>query len=491
MGVEFLEVGFAFPYSDGCTPDGLRSLLLRLAAAWPGWHSFPWRVTRNMHHLLRGPEAKFSYLMMQRCLTGYAAHLVLTAPFEDRDAVLRMMAKTRFEVGGLLLDLTLEAIRGEMRRTDLPYIQDASGPEDGHAHVDAEEIARRRTAFRAAMDGMAKEFRTILNVASLTDCRPGTVCLGRRMETWARGVDMPEPVTLEVQVEDRGRYRVVMPCQREIEALANAGKRVPRLVEGDVRAAREECAAWGWGGERVEKSVGVCGCGGEGKVNSERSTVNSGSGSSSGQGEAAHRNAEGRRDGCEAEMVLRARGMTVVAMPAGWEAGKSVGVGGGGSVCEEAAPRERAATELDGRETGKSVGVGGCGSEGKETVGGGSGKEKGEGKRVGVCGSVCEGTAPRGGTETEPAGGKLRAVRAEAGRERAVVKHPGDRQAIRAAVGRLMAPPNNLSQTEACRQVAEAAVQGRAGKSTLSMSYRLPPDEATPSVIRRTYLADW
>jgi hypothetical protein len=96
-----------------------------------------------------------------------------------------------------------------------------------------------------------------------------------------------------------------------------------------------------------------------------------------------------------------------------------------------------------------------------------------------------------GGSGQEPEGGKLRAVRAEAGRERAVVKHPGDRQAIRAAVGRLMAPPNNLSQTEACRQVAEAAVQGRAGKTTLSMSYRLPPDEATPSVIRRTYLADW
>jgi hypothetical protein len=361
-----------------------------------------------------------------------------------------MMAKTRFEAGGLLLDLLMETVRAEMRRTGLPYIPDASGPEDGHAHVDAEEIARRRTAFRAAMDGMAKEFRTILNVASLTDCRPGTVCLGRRMETWARGVDMPEPVTLEVQVEDRGRYRVVMPCQREIEALANAGKRVPRLVEGDVRAAREECAAWGWGGKRVEKSVGVCGCGSEGKVNSERSTVNSGSGQGKGErkrvgvcgggsvcgNEANIERSTPNAEGCGGEMVLRARGMTVVAMPAGWEAGKSVGVCGGGSVCE-----------------------------GKETVGGGRGQE--------------------------PEGGKLRAVRAEAGRERAVVKHPGDRQAIRAAVGRLMAPPNNLSQTEACRQVAEAAVQGRVGKSTLSMSYRLPPDEATPSVIRRTYLADW
>jgi hypothetical protein len=194
----------------------------------------------------------------------------------DRDADQRMMAKTRFEAGGLLLDLLMETVRAEMRRTGLPYIPDASGPEDGHAHVDAEEIARRRTAFRAAMDGMAKEFRTILNVASLTDCRPGTVCLGRRMEIWARGVDMPEPVTLEVQVEDRGRYRILMPCAQEVEALANAGKRVPRLIEGDVRAAREECAACGGERERVEKSVGVCGCGGEGKVNSERSTVNRG-----------------------------------------------------------------------------------------------------------------------------------------------------------------------------------------------------------------------
>jgi hypothetical protein len=97
-----------------------------------------------------------------------------------------------------------------------------------------------------------------------------------------------------------------MPCQREIEALANAGKRVPRLVEGDVRAAREECAA----------------CGGE------RNAVPRG-GTATEPEEAGER---GQRDGCEAEMVLRARGMTVVAMPAGWEAGKSVGVCGGGRV---------------------------------------------------------------------------------------------------------------------------------------------------------------
>jgi hypothetical protein len=131
-----------------------------------------------------------------------------------------------------------------------------------------------------------------------------------------------------------------MPCQREIEALANAGKRVPRLVEGDVRAAREECAAWGWEREGT-----------------------AGGGSSSGQGEAAQRNAEGRKGGCEAEMVLRARGMTVVALPARDEERDR----GGGTPPETnrraETARERAATELDGRETGKRVGV--CEGEGK------------------------------------------------------------------------------------------------------------------------------
>ena len=62
--------------------------------------------------------------------------------------------------------------------------------------------------------------------------------LGRRLETWARGVEMPEPERLEVREEDRGRYRILMPCEEE--ASASAGKLVPRLIEGYLQVARED-----------------------------------------------------------------------------------------------------------------------------------------------------------------------------------------------------------------------------------------------------------
>jgi hypothetical protein len=251
MQVCQIEVDFAFPYGEGCTPERLIILLSGLAEFWPGWPQFPWRVTRNLHHWLRREEVNFSYLMILRCVTGYAAHLVLTAPFQDREAVLRVMLAMRFEVAGLMRDLLLEAVRGEMLRTRKPYIQDCSGPEDWHEHVEPEEIERRRAAFRLAFEGAAFQFRTILNVAGMTNGRPGTMTLGRRIATWARGVEMPEPERLEVQVENRRRYRILMPSEDEVEALSSAGKLVPRLIEGDLRAAREELRCLGGG-----KSVG-------------------------------------------------------------------------------------------------------------------------------------------------------------------------------------------------------------------------------------------
>jgi hypothetical protein len=369
-------ISFAFSYPTPCTPEELLKVLRRLAADWPGWEHFPWRVTRNIHLFLGRPPVNFHHLMLQRCLTSYAAHLVLTLEFESREDVLAVMIRERFEILGVLRVLLVDALRYEMRFSRRTYIPDCTGSEEGHEHVAPEELAKRRETFRECIEGAAREYRKILDLASQTPSMDEWI-LGRPLRAWARGGDLPEPVTLTVQMEETPAGRVVRPQQVEVARIVAAGKRVPRLL---VTRAREE------GGEGEGMRVGVCG--GEGKVNSERSTVSSGS-------------------------------------------------------------------------------------------------EPREGKRVGECG------APRGGTATEPEGGKLRTVRAEAGRERAVVKHPGDRQAIRAAVGRLMAPPNNLSQTEACRQVAETAVQGRAGKNTLSMSYRLPPDEATPSVIRRTYLADW
>jgi hypothetical protein len=40
--------------------------------------------------------------MIHRCLAGYAAHLVLNSKFEDREAVLAMMLREKFEIVGVL-----------------------------------------------------------------------------------------------------------------------------------------------------------------------------------------------------------------------------------------------------------------------------------------------------------------------------------------------------------------------------------------------------
>ncbi len=77
----------------------------------------------------------------------------------------------------------------------------------------------------------------------MTNGKPGTMTLGWRLETWARGVEMPEPVRLVVRVGDRGRYRILMPC--EPEASSSAGKPVPRLIKGDLQAARKELRCLG------------------------------------------------------------------------------------------------------------------------------------------------------------------------------------------------------------------------------------------------------
>jgi hypothetical protein len=98
---------------------------------------------------------------------------------------------------------------------------------------------------------------------------------------------------LEVRVEDRGRYRILMPCEEEADAIASAGKPVPRLIEGDLRAAREElrCLA-GPGGASGQVAVGRGAHGTKGTHGGDETA-----------------------SFCGAELVMRARGMTVVAMP--------------------------------------------------------------------------------------------------------------------------------------------------------------------------------
>jgi uncharacterized protein YoaH (UPF0181 family) len=459
MQVSQVEVDFAFPYGEGCTPDRLRLQLSSLAEYWPGWHQFPWRVTRNLHHWLRREMVNFSYLMIQRCVTGYAAHLVLTAPFQDRDAVLRVMIAMRFEVAGLIRDLLLEAVRGEMLRTRKPYIQDCSGPEDWHEHVEPEEIERRRESFRGALEGVAIQFRTILNVAGMTNGKPGTMTLGRKIETWARGVEMPDAEVLEVRVEERGRYRILMPCDAEVEAMASAGKPVPRLIEGELRAAREELLCLGSGGTVCSGQVAGGGVLGAGKKKTRRR---------GGQetGDRGRETGDGGVGGCGAELVMRARGMTVVAMPGGGDvesciakALKPAGSGrlaaGSGRGCEEAKGTEETQGTGDGRQ------------------GTGDGEDP------------PHPAAPDGGP-----GANRKAMLASAGRGNAAVKHRGDRKTIREEVKRLIA--GGLSQKEALNQVAGQAQQGHAGAHRLTCKYDMAPGfKATPKVVRQIYLSNW
>jgi uncharacterized protein YoaH (UPF0181 family) len=96
---------------------------------------------------------------------------------------------------------------------------------------------------------------------------------------------------------------------------------------------------------------------------------------------------------------------------------------------------------------------------------------------------------PQADDQEEAPSSRLRAKRADSGRRRAVIKHRGDRHAIRAEIDRVM--NSGVSQAEAFRQVAEQAQRGRAGQHALTQKYNLPPDEATASVIRRIFEAKW
>lgn len=85
---------------------------------------------------------------------------------------------------------------------------------------------------------------------------------------------------------------------------------------------------------------------------------------------------------------------------------------------------------------------------------------------------------------------RLRAKRVAAGRDgRTVVKHTGDRRAIRAEVQRLL--DGGLSKTAAYLQVAEQAQKGRAGKQVLTTKYGLGLEVASPTVVMRAFKSKW
>jgi hypothetical protein len=129
---------------------------------------------------------------------------------------------------------------------------------------------------------------------------------------------------------------------------------------------------------------------------------------------------------------------------------------------------------------------------------------------TGGCGEGCKGIGRqavpanvnpsvvlRAGSEWSPANSdsaavsrRLRAKRVAAGRDgRTVVKHTGDRKAIRAEVQRLL--DGGLTKTEAYRQVAEQAQKGRAGKQVLTTKYGLGLEVASPTVVMRAFKSKW
>ena len=82
---------------------------------------------------------------------------------------------------------------------------------------------------------------------------------GRTLRSWARGGDMPEPVTLPVLVEMTAAGKVLRPCPAEREVYVRARFTRPEVVVERVRVARG-------------KGQGPVG---SGKVSSEQSAVNS------------------------------------------------------------------------------------------------------------------------------------------------------------------------------------------------------------------------
>ncbi len=241
MQRKIVVVDYRFPYPGRCSQAQLMALLRMLAKGWHGWERFPWRVTRHLHRFLDELPVNFHYLMIHRCLQGFAAHLVLTERFVSRNAVLEMMVRERFEVVGVLRVLLIDALRAAVKWSGVPYILDASGPEDGHKHLTAEEIERRRVNFRKYVDGAVEDFVAILNHASLKDGMSGEI-YGRALRTWAQG-DLPKAVSLPVQAEEAELGTVLHPCEEEVAAISDAGRPIPTVVlEAEEREGSREGA---------------------------------------------------------------------------------------------------------------------------------------------------------------------------------------------------------------------------------------------------------
>ena len=262
-------IDFAFDYPVDCTPVLLRERLEYLSADWPGWENFPWRVTRSIHKFLEQPPVNFPYLMLHRCLQGYAAHLVLNSRFESRPEVLAVMIREKCEIVGLLRLLLIDAVRYELRFSNQERLPDCSGPGEGHEQVSPEELVKRRAAVRVCIEGAVKEFVRILDLMSVEANMNATI-YGRPLRYWLRGGDMPEPVTLPVQVEMTAAGKVLRPCQAERAVYVRAG-----FTRAEVIVERKKvvgCRLKAVGGKSVSSEQSAVT---RGEVSSEQSVVSS------------------------------------------------------------------------------------------------------------------------------------------------------------------------------------------------------------------------
>ncbi|NQT93325.1 MAG: hypothetical protein HQ559_11240 [Lentisphaerae bacterium] len=51
-------VDWLIRYPENCTPVLLLSELNELAAGWPGWEKYPWRITHNIQRFVNTPPSR-------------------------------------------------------------------------------------------------------------------------------------------------------------------------------------------------------------------------------------------------------------------------------------------------------------------------------------------------------------------------------------------------------------------------------------------------
>ncbi|MCE9616447.1 MAG: hypothetical protein K8T26_19410 [Lentisphaerae bacterium] len=222
-------ISFAFPYPAKCTREVLLKMLREFAAEWPGWETFPWRITRDIHQLIDDPPVNFHYLMTQFWLTAYACHVVLTETFASQEDLLDMMIRERFEFVGVFRHHLITALQYLRDQEGKAYIPDCTGIEEGHLGVTQEELARRRRVFREAVERGARETVRVLNYASQATDMNKRVS-GRTLRAWAQGDDMPSPQELQVVLSQENGLTVISPTREERAQFARVKKTIPRLL---------------------------------------------------------------------------------------------------------------------------------------------------------------------------------------------------------------------------------------------------------------------